>query len=148
MNIRKAERRDISRICEILVFVKRINFLPIFGDEGYSFGELQVLSLAEKFYDRKLLDSFYVWDDGIVKGFIHVEGDEVCELYVDSFFQSQGIGRELLSFAVEKHGVKFLWAIEKNVRAVKFYRENGFLPNGEKKFEEGTAEYLIKLVRQ
>ncbi len=47
--IRKARLDDISRIAEILVFVKRIKFRPIFQNDDYSFGELQVLNVAEKY---------------------------------------------------------------------------------------------------
>lgn len=35
--IRKARKEDISRIAEILVFVKRIKFRPIFQDDDFSF---------------------------------------------------------------------------------------------------------------
>ena len=38
-------------------------------------------------------------------------------------------------------------AQEKNYRGIELYRRHGFLPNGEKELEEGTAEYLLKLVR-
>ena len=40
--IRKAEIKDISRIAEILVFVKRINYRSIFKNDDYSFNELLV----------------------------------------------------------------------------------------------------------
>lgn len=40
MNIRKARADDLSRIAEIYVFNNRINFSPIFKDEGFLFGEL------------------------------------------------------------------------------------------------------------
>lgn len=33
--IRKARKEDISRIAEILVFVKRIKFRPIFQDDDF-----------------------------------------------------------------------------------------------------------------
>ena len=49
MNIRRAAVQDLSRIAEILVFVKRISFRPIFQNDAYSFGELQVLSVAEEY---------------------------------------------------------------------------------------------------
>ena len=49
--IRKARPDDLSRIAEILVFVKRIKFRPIFQDDDYSFGELQVLSVAKEYAD-------------------------------------------------------------------------------------------------
>ncbi len=49
MNIRRATAQDLSRIAEILVFVKRIKYRPIFRNDAYSFGELQVLSVAEEY---------------------------------------------------------------------------------------------------
>ena len=46
--IRQATDRDLSRIAEILVFVKRMKFRPIFQDDEYSFNELQVLTVAKQ----------------------------------------------------------------------------------------------------
>ena len=146
--IRKATAQDISRIAEILVFVKRINFRPIFQNDDYSFGELQVLTVAQEYIDNpKLLDETWVYDDGIVKGLVHIVDKEVKKLYVDYFFESQGIGGKLLDYAVDKFDVEFLWAIEKNIRAVAFYERHGFCYKGEWEYEEGTTERLIKLER-
>ena len=39
----------------------------------------------------------------------------------------------------------FLWALEKNKRAVTFYERNGFSLSEERKSEEDTEEYLIKM---
>ena len=47
MYIRKAIIDDLSRVAEIYVFNNRINFFPIFKDESFSFGELQVVSLVD-----------------------------------------------------------------------------------------------------
>ncbi|MBP5280534.1 MAG: GNAT family N-acetyltransferase, partial [Erysipelotrichaceae bacterium] len=100
--IRKATVNDISRIAEILVFVKRIKFLPIFRDEDYSFNTLQVLTVAEEYKKPDILNNMYVYDDGIVKGLIHIEGKQIKELYVDYFFQDQGIGSRLIEFAIKE----------------------------------------------
>ena len=145
--IRKAEKRDLSRIAEILVFVKRIKFRPIFQDDAYSFGELQVLSVAEKYSSPEILDHIFVYDDGIVKGMIHIEGNEIAELYVDYFFWDQGIGSKLLDFAIENFDVKFLWALEKNSEAIRFYERHGFRLSDNRKFEEDTPEYLVMMKR-
>lgn len=147
MNIRKATIQDLSRIAEILVFVKRINFRPIFQNDSYSFGELQVLSVAKEYAALEILDNIWVYDDGIVKGMIHIEGEEVKELYVDSFFQGQGIGAELIEFAKGEYSVRFLWAIEKNKGAICFYERHSFHKTDIKKLEEGTTEYLVMLER-
>ena len=122
MNIRRATAQDLSRIAEILVFVKRIKYRPIFRNDAYSFGELQVLSVAEEYGAPDILSQIWVYDDGIVKGMIHVEGTEIRELYVDWFFQGQGIGAELIEFAVNQFSVSFLWALEKNEDAIRFYQ--------------------------
>ena len=145
--IRKATINDISRIAEILVFVKRIKFRPIFQNDDYSFGELQVLSVAEKYKSPDILDNIWVYDDGIVKGLIHIGGNEIVELYVDYFFQNQGVGSALIEYAKENYSVTFLWAIEKNVEAIRFYERHDFHITKNKKFEEGTTEYLVKLER-
>lgn len=142
--IRKANRHDVSRIAEILVFVKRIKYRPIFQDDDYSFGELQVLPVAKEYAEPEILDQIWVYDDrGIVKGLIHIEGEEIKELYVDYFFQNLGIGSELIEFARENYGVRFLWAIEKNTDAIRFYEAHGFHLTDVKKLEEGTTESLV-----
>ena len=145
--IRKAEIKDISRIAEILVFDKRINFRPIFGNDDYSFNELQVLKVAEEYSRPEKLDNIFVYDDGIVKGLIHIEGTEIAELYVDYFFQDQGIGGKLIEYAKREHSADRLWAIEKNVNAVRFYEAHGFRLSGERKYGEGTTEFLVMMER-
>ena len=146
--IRKAKYADRSRIAEILVFVKRIKFRPIFQNDDYSFGELQVLPVAQEYGQPDKLDHIFVYDeDGIVKGLIRIEGDEIVELYVDYFFQNQGVGGALIEFAKERFAVKFLWALEKNEDAIRFYHAHGFHVTNTKKLEEDTTEYLVRLER-
>ena len=48
---------------------------------------------------------------------------------------------------MEYQDISFLWALEKNIRAIKFYQRHGFSLTNEKKYEEGTDEYLVKLIR-
>ena len=53
MNIKKATKEDLSRIAEIFVFNNRINYFPIFKQEDFSFGELQVVSFIEQYLKKK-----------------------------------------------------------------------------------------------
>lgn len=146
MNIRKAKTNDLSRIAEIYVFNNRVNYFPIFKDERFSFGELQVVSLANNYFKKdEIIKNTYVFDDGIIKGFIQMREKEICKIYVDTFFQSEGIGRELIKYAINELLADNLWALEKNTRAISFYERNGFRLTGEKKFEEDTTEYLVKV---
>lgn len=148
MNIRKAIVNDLSRIAEIYVFNNRVNYFPIFKDEEFSFGELQVVSLVDNYFKKdEIIKNIYVFDSGLIKGFIQMHEKEICKIYVDTFFQSEGIGKELIEYAISELHADNLWALEKNTRAISFYQRHGFNLTGEKKFEEGTTEYLVKLKR-
>ena len=147
--IRRATRADACRIAEIEIFNYRLNFYPIFRSDEFYFGELQVVDLMQKFLDEPgMLENTYVYDDGVVKGFIRLEGTEIRKLFVEPVLQGRGIGEALLKYAVEESGARKLWALEKNTRAIAFYGRHGFLPNGEKKYEDDTTEFLIMLERQ
>lgn len=144
--IRKAAINDISRIAEILVFVKRMNYRSIFQDDAVSFGQIQVLPVAEEYSDPKILESIRVYEaDGIVKGLIRTEGEEVIELYVDHFFQGQGVGAELIEYAKKQLDVRYLWVLEKNADAIRFYEAHGFQITGNKRLAEGTPEYEVMM---
>lgn len=148
MNIRKASIDDLSRVAEIYIFNNRMNFFPIFKDELFSFGELQVISLADHYFKKEeIMKNIYVFEDKIVKGFIQLNKTEICKLYVDTFFQGEGIGKELMDFAMKEHQANYLWALEKNTRAISFYQRHGFHLTENKMLEEGTTEYLVKLER-
>ena len=78
---------------------------------------------------------------------MHIQNEELVTLFVDSFFQNQGIGTKLLKYAIDVCDVQYLWALEKNVSAIRFYLRNGLYVSEEKKLEEDTTEYLVKLKR-
>ena len=143
--IRKATKKDLSRIAEILVFSKRLNYRSIFHNDDFSFNELQVDRVMEEYKDK--LDTIWVYDDGIVKGLIQIKSEEVETLYVDSFFTSQGIGTKLMNFAIETYNVKYLWVLEKNLGAQRFYKRFGFQYGDKKLNEPETTEYLIEMRR-
>lgn len=147
--IRQAGAADVSRIAEIIVFNNRVNFFPIFRDEGFSFGTVQVLPLANEYLnDPDRLSHTWLYDDGVVKGLVVARGGEIEKLYVEPAFQGRGIGASLLEYAAQSLGARWLWALEKNERAVRFYARHGFMPTGGRRLEEGTPEYLIKLEYQ
>ena len=146
-HIRRATEEDASRIAEILVFAKRMKYRSIFNDDAYSFGELQVIPVAKKYIENGFLDNMFLYDDGIIKGLIRIEKEEILELYVDHFFQGQGVGSELIKYAKENYPVSFLWTIEKNIDAVHFYEAHGFHLTDTRKLEEGTTEYIVMMRR-
>lgn len=106
--IRQADKQDISRIAEIIVFGKRVAYRPIFENDYGSFNELQVINLYEEYKknpDR--LDGMLLYDDGIVKGVIKGrpiddKTIEITDFYVEPFFVGQGIGTLLIEHLIQQ----------------------------------------------
>lgn len=145
MGIRKAVKADISRIAEMIVANYRKKFYPIFGGEEFYFKELNVLDVAKDYIDNPyLLENTYVYDDGIVKGMMRLDGDEIVKLYVDPFFQNRSIGTQLLDFALKEKGAKWLWVLRENESAQNFYKNKSFEFTGEE-FEENEWITLLKM---
>ena len=144
--IREAKLDDLARIAEIEVFNYRLNFYHIFQDDTFYFQEMQVLNVINE--SKKRLGQLWVFDeDGIVKGFMWVDSQQIKKLFVEPVLQSRGIGSKLLEYAVDNLGAIYLWALEKNTRAIAFYKRHGFQTTEEKMLEEDTTEYLVKLIK-
>lgn len=160
--IRRAGRKDASRLAEILIFAKRVTYRPIFKNDILSFNEMQVLDLALAFRDNEHeLDDIYVYDDGIIKGLIKWGNDKsksdcvrIHELFVDPFFQGQGIGGILINDCIHnskelKFNKIILWVLEENKVARNFYEKHGFKYDEIYRLEEGTTamqlEYALEL---
>lgn len=146
--LRKADNRDISRIAEILIFTKRTTYRPIFKNDNVSFNEMQVLNEIEKLSQPSALDNIYVYDDGIVKAMVKIEDvgekTKVSEFFVDPFFQGEGIGTKILNNVIEKSKEVFLYVLDKNERAIRFYVKMGFKYTGEKEEFLNSGFYMLK----
>ena len=143
--IRQATVDDLVRIAEIFVFNYRLNFYPIFQKDTFYFEDLTVFNMVESF--AKELDSIWVYDDGVVKGFIQIEKREVRRLFVEPTLQGKSIGADLLEYGIAEKDVDFLWVLEKNIKAIVFYKRHGFDTTNKKKYEEDTIEFLVCMER-
>ena len=144
-NIRKATIGDLARIAEIVIFNYRLNFYPVFKNDDYYFNELQVPTIMKQY--EGIINNMWVYDDGAVKGVIQIENEEIKKLFVEPVLQGNRIGSNLLIYAIENHNANTLWALEKNTRAIRFYNRHGFRITADKKLEEDTTEYLVRLER-
>ena len=148
--VRKATMQDIPRIAEIIIFGKRVAYRPIFRNDLVSFNELRVIDIIEDYRKNpSLIENMIVYDDGIIKGILNRnfvdDTVEFSEFYIEPFFKRQGIGTELIQHAIfeakRDHKKKiFLWVIQDNVSARKFYEANGFIEGGETRPIEGTSK--------
>jgi len=147
--LRKAEKKDINRIAEIIIFTKRQTYRPIFKNDNVSFNVMQVGFEIERLNNPEELENLYVYDDGIVKAIItiRVNGDSVwlTDFYVDPFFQGQGIGTNVLNTIVQRYKGFTIHAnpLDKNVRTVKYYENYGFKYTGEKEEFLDSGFYML-----
>ena len=141
--IRQATAADASRIAEIIITNYRMNFYPFFKNDEYYFKELNVLDMAKEYASgEKALKNCFIYDDGVIKGIIRINGKEIEKLFIEPQFQGRGIGAELLSFAVKERKAGQLWVLEYNKRGIAFYERNGFELTGEKIIEDKWVPLL------
>ena len=67
----------------------------------------------------------YVKDKEIL-GFVGLNDEYIEGIFVSDKMQSQGIGKQLVNYIKNKKRKLFLNVYQKNVRAISFYRREGF----------------------
>ena len=87
----------------------------------------------------------YVFEEqGLIKGFVGLDGEYIAGIFVSEKEQSLGIGKLLLDFAKCLKGLLKLYVYQKNERAIKFYTREQFEIQDEQTDEAtGEAEYLM-----
>jgi len=139
------ETSDIPRVAEIIVFGWRSAFRSIVSDE-FLFNERTVvngIARLEQLWHNEVGGN-YVFDDGIVKAIIRIlpcrdedkpNSLELGVLYVDVFFQKQGIGKLLIEFFEQQaaecgYNELCIWTFLKNATARAFYEKMGYAHDG------------------
>ena len=97
--------------------------------------------------EKQLLKAdIFVYDlNGEIKGFIGLMDEYIAGIFVDKAYRSQGIGRQLLEYVKQLHSTLSLDVYQKNERALRFYRENGFAIVS-KQNDEHTGEIEFTMI--
>lgn len=97
--------------------------------------------------EKQLLKAdIFVYDlNGEIKGFIGLMDEYIAGIFVDKAYRSQGIGRQLLEYVKQLHSTLSLNVYQKNERALRFYRENGFTIVS-KQNDEHTGEIEFTMI--
>lgn len=136
--IRKLQEDDISQVLKIWLDsnIDAHNFIPNdFWLRNLQFVET-ILPQSEVYV--------FLYNNSIF-GFIGLNDDFIEGLFVDSKYRSKGIGKQLLDYVKLNHHILKLNVYVKNIRAVDFYKRNGFYIN--KNFvDELTSEKNYEMI--
>ena len=136
--IRKMEKEDLDRISKIWLDtnIKAHDFIPAqYWEKNYG-PVREMLPQAE----------IYVWEeDGKIQGFAGLYEDYIAGIFVLEQAQSKGIGWQLLNYIKGRKPYLSLKVYQKNIRAVKFYKREGFQIKKESADQEtGEKEYTME----
>lgn len=117
--IRILRKADINRVAEIWLDTNRKAhaFIPA------SYWEHNFASVKEMLPQAEV----YVYEtESGIQGFLGLNGEYIEGIFVSEQAQSRGIGKCLLDCAKDRKPVLRLNVYQKNVRAIRFYRREGF----------------------
>lgn len=136
--IRKMEKKDLDRVSKIWLEtnIKAHDFIPVqYWEKNYG-PVREMLPQAE----------VYVWEEnGQIQGFAGLYEDYIAGIFVLEQAQSKGIGGQLLNYIKGRKPYLSLKVYQKNIRAVKFYKREGFQIKKESADQEtGEKEYTME----
>lgn len=137
--IRKLREEDIDRVMQIWLDanVKAHDFIS----EKYWSGHFELV--------KEMLPQteVYVYEDESkeIQGFVGVNEDYIEGIFVQGDVRSQGIGKQLLEYVKNTRNKLGLSVYQKNRRAIKFYRREGFKIQSEN-LDEKTDEMEYNMV--
>ena len=136
--IRKMEKSDLDRVSKIWLDtnIKAHDFIPAqYWEKNYE-PVKEMLPQAE----------VYVWEEkGQIQGFVGLYEDYIAGIFVPEQAQSKGIGGQLLNYIKGRKPYLSLKVYQKNIRAVKFYKREGFQIKKESADQEtGEKEYTME----
>lgn len=117
--IRALREADINRVADIWLDTNRKAhaFIPA------SYWEHNFASVKEMLPQAEV----YVYEnDKGIQGFLGLSGEYIEGIFVSEGAQSRGIGKHLLNHAKDRKSALRLNVYQKNVRAIRFYRREGF----------------------
>ena len=117
--IRKSETRDIDAL--MAVWLSANLDAHAFVPETY--WKQHIPEVREQLLQAEI----WVYEtDGILQGFAGLQGDYLAGIFVKKEARSAGIGHQLLEHIKARHPGLSLHVYQKNSRAVKFYKREGF----------------------
>ena len=138
--IRKLNTSDIDKVMDIWIksTIKAHNFInKEYWQNSYDTVKNVYIPIS---------DTFVYEDDEGIKGFISIiNNDFIGALFVDTYYQGNGIGKKLINYAINKYDDLKLAVYKENKTSVKFYLNRGFKIVSEQiNDDSGHSEYIMQ----
>lgn len=134
--IRKFSVCDLERVAQIWLNtnIKAHNFIsPEYWQNNYEQVK-QMFPTAE----------IYVFESDRIYGFIGLNDNFIEGIFTDEKMQSKGIGKALMDYVKRIKNNLELSVYQKNIRAIEFYKREGFIISGESiDTSTGEKEYYM-----
>jgi len=155
ITIRKALLEDAYNYTDCFIACLQTAYKGIVSDDFLNNLSVEKEQRAEKF--RKSLtnpeiDVYCVTFEKEMIGFLttHKIDSEIWSIYLLEEFRGKGHGKVMLDFALESlqhigHKKITLWVFEENIRARRFYENNGLIFDGMKRDTTNYGKPLIQL---
>ena len=162
--IRNATYEDIPRIAEIQICGWRFAYRGLISDYEL-FSQRLVLNsiktITTRFENNASFIVFDDYSDNILKGFawygVSKDEDkeksyEINAIYVQPEFTRNGIGKlmmeNIINYAkANNYNEILIWALSGNNKGIEFYKKNGFIEDGKRKFIEKWEKEEIRMVK-
>lgn len=89
------------------------------------------------------------YDGNIPIAFIGIDGNKIEMLFVSADYFGNGIGKELIKYAIDNHNTQYVDVNEQNPAAVGFYEHLRFKTFQRSEFDDqGNPFPILKMIRQ
>lgn len=112
------------------------------------------LTKEDFLFYKKMLPTYFQYvnifgyeQDNVIIGFIGVSEDNLEMLFIDNKHRGSGVGKALISYAIEKLHITKVDVNEQNTQAVGFYKNIGFEVYDRSEFDAEGKEYPILHMR-
>ena len=124
MRIRSLQQRNQSKIKRLLeIWHASVVETHTFLTEA----DIAEILPAVRLGLEKIKNLYGYYDDkAVLQAFIGMENQKIEMLFVDAAARGQGIGRQLVDFAIANAGTKYVDVNEQNAQGVGFYSHIGF----------------------
>ena len=139
MQIRRLKQQEITEVVALWYNVSLDAHFFISPD----YWKKNKITMEKKYLPKS--ETYIAIENDDILGFISMRKNNLAALFVNTTLQGQGIGAKLLDYIKKRRKTIQLTVYKKNLRAIKFYQNQGFSIINERKDEKtDEIEFIME----